>query len=85
MSMKNLFTILCLSFFVINFSEAQTVTDFDGNVYNTVTIGTQTWTNDNLKSLHYADGTVITGVSAYNSDNNNVATYGRLYTWDAAM
>jgi uncharacterized protein (TIGR02145 family) len=70
---------------IISFSMAQTVTDYDGNVYNTVTIGTQTWTKENLKSLHYSDGTAITGVSAYNGDNSNVAIYGRLYTWDAAM
>jgi uncharacterized protein (TIGR02145 family) len=83
--MKNLFTISILSLLSINWIGAQTVTDYDGNVYNTVTIGTQTWMKENLKTLHYADGTAITGVSAYNADNNNVATYGRLYTWDAAM
>jgi len=59
------------------------VTDYDKNVYNTVTIGTQTWTKENLKSLHYADGSAITGVYSYKSDSL-VTIYGRLYSWHAA-
>lgn len=47
---------------------AQTVTDFDGNVYNTIVIGTQEWMQENLKSLHYSDGTAIVGVMAYNDN-----------------
>ena len=62
-----------------------TVTDYDGNVYGTVTIGTQTWLDENLKSAHYSDGTAITGVFDYNNNATISASYGKLYTWDAAM
>jgi uncharacterized protein (TIGR02145 family) len=75
----------------------QGVTDVDGNVYNTVTIGTQTWMKENLKTTHYRNGdpipnvtdnaawiTLTTGAySNYNNDAANVATYGRLYNWYA--
>jgi uncharacterized protein (TIGR02145 family) len=78
-----------------------TVTDFDGNVYNTVTIGTQVWMKENLKTTHYSDGTAIPLVNTnsswdaltftdkaycwYNDDIANKAAYGALYTWAAAM
>lgn len=45
-----------------------------------VTIGTQTW---KVKNLDVDDG--LGGIYAYDNDESNVATYGRLYTWDAAM
>jgi uncharacterized protein (TIGR02145 family) len=62
-----------------------TVTDYDGNVYNTVTIGTQVWLKENLKSLHYSDSTVIADVVAYNNSDSLGNIYGLLYTWNAAM
>ena len=74
-----------------------TVTDVDGNVYNTVTIGTQVWMAENLKTTKYADGTVITSGTTisyigytdkyyfiYQNDPNYKNTYGVLYSWAAA-
>ncbi len=74
-----------------------TVTDIDGNVYNTVTIGTQCWMAENLKTTRYNDGSAIpTGLSdaawqnttsgayaIYNNDPSNNTTYGKLYNWYA--
>ena len=74
---------------------APTVTDYDGNVYNTVQIGNQCWMKENLRTTHYADGTSIalgstannTVVYRYypNNDSSNVSTYGYLYNWVAVM
>ena len=76
---------------------AGTVTDIDGNVYQTVIIGTQEWMAENLKVTHYCNGDSIPNVTfngawqalttgaycEYNNNVNNVATYGRLYNWYA--
>ncbi len=74
-----------ISWFENNLINNETVTDYDGNVYNTVAIGDQVWLKENLESTHYSDGTEITEVWAYNDDEGLVSTYGRLYTWDGAM
>jgi len=77
---------------------AGTVTDIDNNVYNTVTIGTQTWMVENLKTKRYRNGdnvpvvndpvsweNLTTGACCYYNDNsNNAGTYGLLYNWYAA-
>ena len=74
------------------------ITDIDGNVYNTVYIGTQLWMAENLKTTKYNDGTPIPNVTvdmatwaalttgAYSDYNNtpaNSTIYGRLYNWYA--
>jgi uncharacterized protein (TIGR02145 family) len=74
-----------------------TVTDIDGNVYNTVTIGAQVWMKENLHVTKYRNGEAIPTTTAdiaaeatpkyqwaYGGDINNAAVYGRLYTWYAA-
>ncbi|MFC2117387.1 FISUMP domain-containing protein [Bacteroidota bacterium] len=77
-----------------------TVTDIEGNVYQTILIGNQWWMAENLRTTHYADSTALidgTGAGsidgdyitkyyfAYGDNENNVDSYGRLYTWAAAM
>ena len=77
-----------------------TITDQDGNIYKTVTIGTQTWMAENLRTTKYRDGSAIPNITdntdwtnlttgAYCNYNNTkradtIATYGRLYNWYAA-
>jgi len=76
------------------------ISDYDGNIYQTVKIGNQIWMKENLKSTHYADGTAMvngTGVGdifndsftkyyfAYNDNEDFVPIYGRLYTWAAVI
>jgi uncharacterized protein (TIGR02145 family) len=70
-----------------------TLTDVDGNNYNLVQIGTQCWTQSNLKVSKYRNGDNIpTGLSnsawqatqsgafaIYNNDPANDGLYGKLY------
>ena len=71
---------------------ANTLTDLrDGQTYNTVTIGTQTWMAENLNYAYTGvpfDNGYYTSDSTswcYDDDPANCAKYGRLYTWAAAM
>jgi uncharacterized protein (TIGR02145 family) len=75
-----------------------TVTDIDGNTYQTVKIGNQVWMAENLKVTHCRNGEAIPNVTdgtawaalstgAYcNYDNDALCggdIYGRLYNWYA--
>jgi uncharacterized protein (TIGR02145 family) len=76
-------------------STTVTVTDIDGNIYNTVQIGNQVWMSENLKTTRYRNGGQIPNVtdntawgnlstgawSYYNNDVSNDPIYGKLYNW----
>lgn len=77
--------------------ERGTVTDIDGNVYETVRIGDQWWMVENLQVTHYRNGDLIPEVRdarewdaletgawcTYDNDPANAETYGLLYNWFA--
>ena len=100
--MKKIKSILALFIVVMlitsckkNFRCGDTITDIDGNVYNTVNIGNQCWMQENLKTRHYNDGTelesdltnlvwsnITTGAYCFYDENaDNDAVYGKLYNW----
>ena len=97
--MKKAISLLAVFTVILLQSYPQTVTDIDGNTYHTVTIGTQVWMLENLKTTKYNDGTAITfepGVLAWNSLTTGAYCwygndpglykdlYGALYNWYAA-
>ena len=71
--------------------------DIDGNIYDTIIIGTQEWMAENLKVTHYMNGDEIpTGFTnddwsnltsgafaVYNDEPTNSDFYGNLYNWFA--
>jgi uncharacterized protein (TIGR02145 family) len=73
------------------------VSDVDNNTYATVQIGTQCWTQSNLKVSKYRNGdnipsglndsqwgsTTSGAYAIYNNDAANDALYGKLYNWYA--
>jgi uncharacterized protein (TIGR02145 family) len=93
-----------LSMFILSCSDDNgnnqptSLTDADGNVYHSVTIGSQVWMLENLKTTKFRNGVPIPlvtdnttwsnlGYGAYCNYNNDTAlvkTYGRLYNWYAA-
>jgi uncharacterized protein (TIGR02145 family) len=77
--------------------ESSDITDVDGNVYTTVTIGTQVWLQQALAVTRYNNGDPIgttnpATLNIFGEDQpkyqwanegveSRAATYGRLYTW----
>jgi uncharacterized protein (TIGR02145 family) len=73
----------------------ETVTDADGNVYHIISIGTQTWLFENLRTTHYQNGDpvemaqgeeeVTSGLYAWYENNPQTYKphYGALYNWYA--
>ncbi len=77
------------------------VIDIDGNRYDLVKIGDQTWMAENLKVTHYPDGSIIEEVKDsaqwseqgttngaycwFENNQSNGDVYGALYNWTAAM
>jgi uncharacterized protein (TIGR02145 family) len=73
------------------------LTDQDGNIYKTVTVGTQTWMAENLKTTKYRNGDPIQNVADsaqwrqlttgaycyYDNDERYGDAYGCLYNWYA--
>ncbi|MBQ7489826.1 MAG: fibrobacter succinogenes major paralogous domain-containing protein [Bacteroidales bacterium] len=81
-------------------TDCGTLVDYDSNVYATIYIGAQCWMKENLRTTRYSNGVGIShgskGTGFYNSsssklyfiygdDTSNVAKYGLLYSWAAAM
>lgn len=75
-----------------------TLTDVEGTSYNTITIGTQVWMAENLKTKKYNNGDLIGTTSlditaenepkyqwTYDDNESNTAIYGRLYSWYAII
>lgn len=77
--------------------ELPTIKDIDGNKYHYVTIGSQMWLVENLKTTHFSNGDPIlivkdnntwsTLTSAaccfYDNDTINTSSFGYLYNWYA--
>jgi len=75
--------------------KALTVTDIDGNVYNTIIVGDKVWTVENLRVTKYRNGEAIPEVAVdadwaglstgaycvYPNQAGYAATYGLLYNW----
>ena len=57
-----------------------TITDVDNNSYNTVLIGTQCWTKENLKVTKYSDGVIIIPLNATGGSTGTSSTWQNLTT-----
>ncbi len=81
----------------LNAQQMGQVKDIKGNEYKTITIGSQEWMAENLRTTKYNNGTAIpnitdnsewsnleTGAYCWHENDENMAeTYGALYNWYA--
>lgn len=80
-----------------SFECGNSISDYDGNIYSSLSIGNQCWIVENLTTSYYNDGqkiptdlsntawiTATTGAFAnYGNSETLNATYGKLYNWYA--
>ena len=83
-------SVTCEQHVVIAFPQCPDAVDYEGNVYHGVRIGCNCWTQRNLESTKYSDGAEIAGRYAYANlqypdTSANVAVFGRLYSFEAAV
>ena len=83
-------SVTCEQHVVIAFPQCPDAVDYEGNVYHGVRIGCNCWTQRNLESTKYSDGAEIVGRYAYANlqypdTSANVAVFGRLYSFEAAV
>lgn len=96
MKRKLLLAIMIVTFIGFTACRTKPLTDVDGNVYKTITLGKQVWMVENLKTTKLNDGTpieLITDNGAWinvkapafcwvNNDVNIKDKYGALYNWN---
>lgn len=92
-----IFVFIVSSLIVFSQETNETVTDIDGNIYNTVKIGTQIWMLEDLKVTKYNNGVPILNITDRNSWNTELkgaycwygndvsfkSVYGALYNFEA--
>jgi uncharacterized protein (TIGR02145 family) len=104
LKLQNMKNLLLISFLIISCmkipdaaKEISEIRDIDGNIYASVSIGTQEWLVENLKVTHYTDGTAINRIITdqewivtespaycwYDNNESNITNYGALYNFYA--
>lgn len=97
-NLSNFLVFLAALLFIVSSckkNDEETITDADGNLYTSVTIGTQVWMVENLKTTRFNDGTDIPLITEntqwpnasspaycwYDNNISNKEPFGALYNW----